>query len=178
MFPVGLISKYQVSSPVVKNGTITGFYDGWLGGRKYPLDMAGFAVSVKFLHKRPKAQMPFKPGYEEDGFLRSLEPLELKEVELLASNCTEVSKLEEYFYHLMPTQWFALFGHLGRLSFPDTDVAHAGKEKSSRTGPGPQEVRRHEPGTADQLARVERVEHDRTFADGAALAKETLRLGV
>ncbi|EAA01131.5 AGAP001367-PA [Anopheles gambiae str. PEST] len=90
MFPVGLISKYQVSSPVVKNGTITGFYDGWLGGRKYPLDMAGFAVSVKFLHKRPKAQMPFKPGYEEDGFLRSLEPLELKEVELLASNCTEI----------------------------------------------------------------------------------------
>uniref|UniRef100_A0A182VR66 Galactosylgalactosylxylosylprotein 3-beta-glucuronosyltransferase n=1 Tax=Anopheles minimus TaxID=112268 RepID=A0A182VR66_9DIPT len=90
MFPVGLISKYQVSSPVVKNGTITGFYDGWLGGRKYPLDMAGFAVSVKFLHSRPKAQMPFKPGYEEDGFLRSLEPLELKEVELLASNCTEI----------------------------------------------------------------------------------------
>ncbi|XP_052891521.1 galactosylgalactosylxylosylprotein 3-beta-glucuronosyltransferase P [Anopheles moucheti] len=90
MFPVGLISKYQVSSPVVKNGTITGFYDGWLGGRKYPLDMAGFAVSVKFLHARPKAQMPFKPGYEEDGFLRSLEPLELKEVELLASNCTEI----------------------------------------------------------------------------------------
>ncbi|XP_049281845.1 galactosylgalactosylxylosylprotein 3-beta-glucuronosyltransferase P [Anopheles funestus] len=90
MFPVGLISKYQVSSPVVKNGTITGFYDGWLGGRKYPLDMAGFAVSVKFLHTRPKAQMPFKPGYEEDGFLRSLEPLELKEVDLLASNCTEI----------------------------------------------------------------------------------------
>uniref|UniRef100_A0A182N497 Galactosylgalactosylxylosylprotein 3-beta-glucuronosyltransferase n=1 Tax=Anopheles dirus TaxID=7168 RepID=A0A182N497_9DIPT len=90
MFPVGLISKYQVSSPIVKNGTITGFYDGWLGGRKYPLDMAGFAVSVKFLHSRPKAQMPFKPGYEEDGFLRSLEPLELKEVELLASNCTEI----------------------------------------------------------------------------------------
>ncbi|XP_053671812.1 galactosylgalactosylxylosylprotein 3-beta-glucuronosyltransferase P [Anopheles nili] len=90
MFPVGLISKYQVSSPIVKNGSITGFYDGWLGGRKYPLDMAGFAVSVKFLHSRPKAQMPFKPGYEEDGFLRSLEPLELKEVELLASNCTEI----------------------------------------------------------------------------------------
>uniref|UniRef100_A0A182YGD3 Galactosylgalactosylxylosylprotein 3-beta-glucuronosyltransferase n=1 Tax=Anopheles stephensi TaxID=30069 RepID=A0A182YGD3_ANOST len=90
MFPVGLISKYQVSSPIVKNGTITGFYDGWLGGRKYPLDMAGFAVSVKFLHSRPKAQMPFKPGYEEDGFLRSLEPLDLKEVELLASNCTEI----------------------------------------------------------------------------------------
>ncbi|XP_052864689.1 galactosylgalactosylxylosylprotein 3-beta-glucuronosyltransferase P [Anopheles cruzii] len=90
MFPVGLISKFQVSSPIVKNGTITGFYDGWLGGRKYALDMAGFAVSVKFLHSRPKAQMPFKPGYEEDGFLRSLEPLELKEVDLLASNCTEI----------------------------------------------------------------------------------------
>ncbi|XP_035777696.1 galactosylgalactosylxylosylprotein 3-beta-glucuronosyltransferase P-like [Anopheles albimanus] len=90
MFPVGLISKFQVSSPIVKNGTITGFYDGWVGGRKYALDMAGFAVSVKFLHSRPHAQMPYKPGYEEDGFLRTLEPFTFSEVDLLASNCTEI----------------------------------------------------------------------------------------
>ncbi|XP_055614700.1 galactosylgalactosylxylosylprotein 3-beta-glucuronosyltransferase P-like [Uranotaenia lowii] len=90
MWPVGLISKYGVSSPIVVNGTITGFYDGWIGGRKYPIDMAGFAVSVRFLLKRPKAEMPFKAGYEEDGFLRSLDPLDLKEIELLASNCTEI----------------------------------------------------------------------------------------
>lgn len=90
MWPVGLISKYGVSSPIVANGTINGFYDGWIGGRKYPIDMAGFAVSVKFLLSRPKAEMPFKAGYEEDGFLRSLDPLDMKEIDLLASNCTEV----------------------------------------------------------------------------------------
>lgn len=90
MWPVGLISKYGVSSPIVTNGTINGFYDGWIGGRKYPIDMAGFAVSVKFLLSRPKAEMPFKAGYEEDGFLRSLDPLDMKEIDLLAANCTEI----------------------------------------------------------------------------------------
>lgn len=90
MFPVGLISKYGVSSPIVRNGTISGFYDGWIGGRKFPVDMAGFAVNVNFLLSRPNASMPFKPGYEEDGFLKSLSPLNLTEIELMASNCTQV----------------------------------------------------------------------------------------
>lgn len=54
------------------------------------MDMAGFAVSVEFLRQRPKASMPFKPGFEEDGFLKSLAPFEPKDVELLAANCTKV----------------------------------------------------------------------------------------
>lgn len=90
MFPVGLITKLGVSSPVVKNGTMTGFYDGWIAGRKFPVDMAGFAVSVQFLLERPKAIMPFKPGYEEDGFLKSLQPFDIHDIELLAANCTKV----------------------------------------------------------------------------------------
>ncbi|KAK5639233.1 hypothetical protein RI129_011725 [Pyrocoelia pectoralis] len=90
MFPVGLITKLGVSSPVVKNGVFSGFYDGWIAGRKFPVDMAGFAVSVKFLLQRPNATMPYKPGYEEDGFLKSLKPFEPKEIELLASNCSRI----------------------------------------------------------------------------------------
>ncbi|KAG5877263.1 hypothetical protein JTB14_009759 [Gonioctena quinquepunctata] len=90
LFPVGLVTKSGVSSPIVKNGVFSGFYDGWIGGRKFAVDMAGFAVSVEFLLKRPKAIMPFKPGFEEDGFLKSLAPLEPKEVELMASNCTKI----------------------------------------------------------------------------------------
>lgn len=90
MFPVGLITKAGVSSPIVKHGIFTGFYDGWIGGRKFAVDMAGFAVSVEFLQKRPKAKMPFKPGFEEDGFLKSLSPFEPKDVELLANNCTKI----------------------------------------------------------------------------------------
>jgi hypothetical protein len=45
MWPVGLITKYGVSSPIVRNGTISGFYDGWIGGRKFPVDMAGKVLS-------------------------------------------------------------------------------------------------------------------------------------
>ncbi|XP_067642520.1 galactosylgalactosylxylosylprotein 3-beta-glucuronosyltransferase P isoform X2 [Eurosta solidaginis] len=90
MWPVGLVTKFGISTPIIRNGKIVGFYDGWIGGRKFPVDMAGFAVSVKFLHERPKAKMPYKPGYEEDGFLKSLQPLPLTEIELLASNCTEI----------------------------------------------------------------------------------------
>lgn len=91
MWPVGLVTKTGVSSPIIRNGKLEGFYDGWIGGRKYPVDMAGFAVSVKFLHERPHAKMPFKPGYEEDGFLRSLSPLANAEIELLADECREVT---------------------------------------------------------------------------------------
>lgn len=92
MWPVGLITKYGVSSPIVRNGSISGFYDGWIGGRKFPVDMAGFAVNVNFLLSRPNASMPYKPGYEEDGFLKSLSPLNLTEIELMATNCTQVWK--------------------------------------------------------------------------------------
>jgi len=49
MFPVGLCTKFGVSSPVVKAGKLAGFYDGWIGGRKFPVDMAGFAVNLDFL---------------------------------------------------------------------------------------------------------------------------------
>lgn len=42
------------------------------------------------LFQRPKAIMPFVVGQEEEGFLKSLAPLELKDLEPKASNCTEV----------------------------------------------------------------------------------------
>lgn len=90
MFPVGLCTKFGLSSPIIKNGTFAGFYDGWVAGRKFPVDMAGFAVNVEFLLQRPNATMPFRAGYEEDGFLKSLAPLEPKDVQLLADNCTRV----------------------------------------------------------------------------------------
>ncbi|XP_026474361.1 galactosylgalactosylxylosylprotein 3-beta-glucuronosyltransferase P-like [Ctenocephalides felis] len=90
MWPVGLITKLGVSSPVVKNGTLVGFYDGWMANRKFPVDMAGFAINVEFLHSRPDAKMPYRPGFEEDGFLISLKPFEPKDIELMADNCTKI----------------------------------------------------------------------------------------
>ncbi|XP_012217021.1 galactosylgalactosylxylosylprotein 3-beta-glucuronosyltransferase P isoform X3 [Linepithema humile] len=90
MFPVGLCTKFGLSSPILKNGKFAGFYDGWVAGRKFPVDMAGFAVNVQFLHQRPNASMPFRAGYEEDGFLKSLTPFEPRDAQLLADNCTKV----------------------------------------------------------------------------------------
>ena len=37
--------------PPVKDGRIVGFFDGWIGGRKFPVDMAGLAVRVDTLRK-------------------------------------------------------------------------------------------------------------------------------
>ncbi|XP_060844420.1 galactosylgalactosylxylosylprotein 3-beta-glucuronosyltransferase P-like [Rhopalosiphum padi] len=90
MWPVGLCTRTGLSTPIVKNGQLIGFYDGWIAGRKFPVDMAGFAVSVKFLLERPDAQMPYKPGFEEDGFLRTLAPFEPHQIELKADNCTKI----------------------------------------------------------------------------------------
>lgn len=51
--------------------------------------MAGFAVSMDVLTQNPNATMPYKAGYEEDEFLRSLD-LKMEQIEPLANNCTEI----------------------------------------------------------------------------------------
>lgn len=40
--------------------------------------------------------MPYKPGFEEDGFLKTLAPFDPKDVELLANECTEVPTTNFY----------------------------------------------------------------------------------
>lgn len=39
--------------------------------------------------------MPYKPGFEEDGFLRTLAPFEPHQIELKAENCTKVSIVDQ-----------------------------------------------------------------------------------
>lgn len=51
--------------------------------------MAGFAVNVEFLLHHPNATMPYKAGYEEDQFLRSL-GLKLDDIEPKGNFCTQV----------------------------------------------------------------------------------------
>lgn len=90
MFPVGLIGKYSVSSPMLnKEGKVTGFYDGWPAGRKFQVDMAGFAVNMGYLKTQPRVTMPYVAGHEEDGFLKSLN-IEQEDIEPLANGCSEV----------------------------------------------------------------------------------------
>ena len=55
LFPVGLVTKTGISSPIVKSGKIVGFFDGWIANRRFPVDMAGFAVNIKTLKQVDKS---------------------------------------------------------------------------------------------------------------------------
>ncbi|XP_062131684.1 galactosylgalactosylxylosylprotein 3-beta-glucuronosyltransferase S isoform X1 [Drosophila sulfurigaster albostrigata] len=89
MFPVGLIADYAVSGPVVRDGKVVAFLDSWVAGRRWPVDMAGFAVNLAYMSLYPNVNMPYKPGYEEDLFLRSI-GLHIDQIEPRGMNCTEV----------------------------------------------------------------------------------------
>jgi len=92
MFPVGFIGTQGVSTPIVEDGKVVGFSDDWFAQRKFPVDMAGFAINVEFLRKRnSKADvaMPYKAGYEEDFFLQNLH-IKLEDIEPMANDCTEI----------------------------------------------------------------------------------------
>lgn len=70
-------------------GKVIGFFDSWLSQRLWPVDMAGFAVGLDYLDKYPNATMPYKAGFEEDGFLKSI-GLKMDEIEPKAKNCTDI----------------------------------------------------------------------------------------
>ena len=91
VFPVGLIAKLGLSSPIVSNrtGKVIGFHDPFINRRKYAIDMAGFAVNLQLFLSRPKATMPYKVGYEEDYFIKSL-GIHFNDLEPKANNCTQV----------------------------------------------------------------------------------------
>ena len=60
--------------------------------------ITGFAVNLSYLRKYPNATMPYKAGYEEDAFLRSIE-LKIDNIEPKANDCTEV-----YVWHTQTTK--------------------------------------------------------------------------
>lgn len=97
MFPVGLLPTLGLSTPIVskKSGKIIGFHDPFIGRRKFAVDMAGFAVNLQFFLQNKKATMPYKVGYEEDYFLKSL-GVQIWQLEPKASNCTEVRTVSNY----------------------------------------------------------------------------------
>lgn len=89
VFPVGLILKYGVSSPIVREGKVIGFFDAFQAGRQFAMDMAGFSVSVRLLKARPEATFPAQVSYLEEGFVQSLE-VKKEDLEPRAEQCTRV----------------------------------------------------------------------------------------
>lgn len=89
VFPVGLILKYGISSPIIREGRVVGFFDAFQAGRQYAMDMAGFSVSVRLLREKPKATFPAVVSYLEEGFVRSL-GVPREELEPRAEMCSRV----------------------------------------------------------------------------------------
>ncbi|XP_050033884.3 galactosylgalactosylxylosylprotein 3-beta-glucuronosyltransferase S-like isoform X1 [Dermacentor andersoni] len=90
VLPVGLIGTYSVSSPVVSPaGRVVGFHDSYKRGRRFAMDMAGFAVNMRLVLSGANVSMPYKLGQLETGFLESL-GVSIDDMEPLAGNCTEV----------------------------------------------------------------------------------------
>ncbi|XP_073514573.1 galactosylgalactosylxylosylprotein 3-beta-glucuronosyltransferase 3 [Phyllobates terribilis] len=90
VWPVGLVGGLRYEGPLVTGGKVIGFHTAWKTHRPFPIDMAGFAVSLALVLNHPKAQ--FDPNAER-GFLESslLGPLvTVGELEPKADNCTKI----------------------------------------------------------------------------------------
>lgn len=62
MFPVGLAGLLKFEGPECANKKITGFIAGWGWWRKFPVDMAGFAVNLHHLLSVSKAKFDTSPN--------------------------------------------------------------------------------------------------------------------
>uniref|UniRef100_A0A1A8ML15 Galactosylgalactosylxylosylprotein 3-beta-glucuronosyltransferase n=1 Tax=Nothobranchius pienaari TaxID=704102 RepID=A0A1A8ML15_9TELE len=90
VWPVGLVGAMKFESPVVEGGKVVRFHTGWRPNRPFPMDMAGFAVSLKLVLTNPEAcfdgEAPM--GFLESSFLKGL--VTMDELEPKADNCTKV----------------------------------------------------------------------------------------
>uniref|UniRef100_A0A6A7G4T9 Galactosylgalactosylxylosylprotein 3-beta-glucuronosyltransferase n=2 Tax=Hirondellea gigas TaxID=1518452 RepID=A0A6A7G4T9_9CRUS len=89
MWPVGLVTGLALSSPILRHGRFLGWYDGYLAGRKFAVDMAGFATNIEFLIKVGDVSMPYRAGGEEEGYLKSLH-ISYSDIEFKANDCTKI----------------------------------------------------------------------------------------
>lgn len=91
VWPVALVGGMAVERPLVRDGKVVGFNSMWQSKRPFPIDMAGFAVSLKALESQNNVRFSSanKIGYVESHFLSQLinswDQLEPK-----ANNCTKV----------------------------------------------------------------------------------------
>ncbi|XP_072311420.1 galactosylgalactosylxylosylprotein 3-beta-glucuronosyltransferase 3, partial [Eucyclogobius newberryi] len=90
VWPVGLVGAMKYESPVVQEGKVVGFHTGWRPSRPFPIDMAGFAVSLRLLLAHADACFDGEApqGFLESSLLQGL--VTVNELEPKAVNCTKV----------------------------------------------------------------------------------------
>ena len=88
IMPVGNLGPHGIEGPIVRNGRIVGWDAHW-HQRKFPTDMAGFAVHTKLIRARLGNQASFpKIKGGETEFLESLN-IEVGDLEILCTDCTK-----------------------------------------------------------------------------------------
>lgn len=91
VWPVGLVGGLMVERPIVEDGHVVGWNAAWKPNRRYPLDMAGFAVSLRLLLDHPSAHFRLQlPRGQQESFLLARLLSGLEELEPRARNCTLV----------------------------------------------------------------------------------------
>lgn len=88
---VGFTGAAKWAGPIVKNGKVVRFHTNWAHDRSFPIDMAGFAVSLDYLLKEKKDvkfDMEAKRGYLEPTFLSQLTTMD--QLEPMADNATKI----------------------------------------------------------------------------------------
>ncbi|XP_030060954.1 galactosylgalactosylxylosylprotein 3-beta-glucuronosyltransferase 1-like [Microcaecilia unicolor] len=92
VWPVGFTGGLRYESPRVgPTGRVVGWKAVFDPGRPFPIDMAGFAVSIHLILERPQANFKLegvKGGYQESSLLKDL--VTMNGLEPKAANCTKV----------------------------------------------------------------------------------------
>ncbi|XP_003386393.2 PREDICTED: galactosylgalactosylxylosylprotein 3-beta-glucuronosyltransferase 2-like isoform X1 [Amphimedon queenslandica] len=90
IWPVGLAGGLKAEGPICENGRVKKWHVGWSPGRKFPVDMAAFAVNLDIILTNSKARLnPFGPGgHLEPEFLSAITTV--PELEAKADDCTKV----------------------------------------------------------------------------------------
>lgn len=91
VWPVGLVGGLLIERPIVTGNKVTAFNSRWKSKRPFPLDMAGFAVSVKLFSSKQNVSFAQNGprGYLESHFLDQLVK-SWDELEPKADKCTRV----------------------------------------------------------------------------------------
>ena len=55
VWPVGTVGRLLYEAPIVTEGVVIGWRAAYRTDRKYPVDMAGFAVNTQLLQEHPAA---------------------------------------------------------------------------------------------------------------------------
>ncbi|KAK6166626.1 hypothetical protein SNE40_023274 [Patella caerulea] len=91
VWPVGLSGGLRFESPIVTNNEVTNWFVFWKPERPFPMDMAGFAINLKFFLQYPEARFSLRVqrGYQESTLLSQLH-VKLNDLEPKANDCKEI----------------------------------------------------------------------------------------